>query len=120
MTRKIRLSTVCINWLHHLKTAEEQLWQITLAEEKNAADGQAKSVNDGKKWMCMNLNKKSVKWWEMPFCLLKQYGTIGAFIQYCPFVYFAFIMATRPETLDCPSHALLSNEQRYVFLPVRF
>lgn len=28
----------------------------TCRRKKNAADGQAKSVNDGKKWMCMNLN----------------------------------------------------------------
>lgn len=93
----------------------------TCRRKKNAADGQAKSVNDGKKWMCMNLNEKSVlNGWEMAFCLLKQYRTIGAFIQYGPFVYSAFIIATRPEILDCSGHALPSNEQRCVFLPVTF
>lgn len=50
----------------------------------------------------MNLNEKSVlNVWEMAFCLLKQYGTIGAFIQYGSFVYSAFIIATRPEILVC-------------------
>lgn len=105
-----------INWFHHVKTAEERLWQISLSKEnKNDPDGQAKRVNDDKKMDVHEFKwKECVKWSRSGFLSAKPVQTMGAFVQYGPFVYSAFVMATRPEILDCSSYVTTANKQRCV------
>lgn len=90
--------------LYHLRRSN--------CDKSHAADRQAKSVNDGKTWSCVNLNEKSVpNGPKLAFCLINHCGTIGTFMQYGPFVSFA--IATRPEIHDCSSYALPTDEERF-------
>lgn len=50
--------------------------------------------------------KECVKWSRSGIVSAKPMQTMGAFMQYDPFVYSAFVMATRPDILDCSSYAL--------------